>query len=138
MRHRQDKVMKSVTLEQNAYVAALRMFAHPDSAGKKAEDAANLAMHSLYCLLLGAVAILLLTSIDVADFVSALQRWGHAPHIIHVKRLHVLTEWIQANPKNLAYNVFAVQGDWHVGTCSHQRVFLGLRFLRRTHRPDNA
>ena len=70
VRHRQDKVMKSVTLEQNAYVAALRMFAHPDSAGKKAEDAANLAMHSLYCLLLGAVAILLLTSIDVADFVS--------------------------------------------------------------------
>ena len=73
---------------------------------------------------------LLLTRIGVAVFVSALQRWGHAPKIIHVKRLNVLTKWIQANPKRLVYGSFTVRGNRHVGTGVHQRVFSDSAFKK--------
>ena len=87
-------------------------------------------MHSLYRSLLGAVAFLLLTRIDVAVFVSALQRWGHAPKIIHVKRLNVLTKWIQVNPKRLVYGSFTVRGDRQVVTGVHQRAFSDSAFKK--------
>ena len=90
-------------------------------------------MHSLYRSLLGGVAVLLLTRIGVAVFVSALQRWGHAPKIIYVKRLNVLTKWIQANPKRLVYGSFTVRGNRHVGTGVHQRVFSDSAFKQEEH-----
>ena len=113
-----------------AYAALLRIIAHPGLAGKKAVDAASPELHSLYCALLGVVEFLLLTRIDVAVFASALQQWCHAPKIIHVKRLSVLTKWTQANPKSLAYTVFAVRGDRQVGTGPHQRVFSDSAFKK--------
>ncbi|MFM7987955.1 MAG: hypothetical protein ACKPKO_52445, partial [Candidatus Fonsibacter sp.] len=71
-------------------------------------------MHSLSRSLLGVVAFLLLTRIGVAVFVSALQRWGHAPNIIHVKCLNALSKWIQANPKRLVYGSFIVRENRQV------------------------
>ena len=81
------------------YASSLRIIAHSDLLSKKTEDAVSADLHSLYRSLFGAVAFLLWTRADVAVYVSALQRWGHAPKVIHVKRLNVLTKWIQANPK---------------------------------------
>jgi hypothetical protein len=52
---------------------------HADLTVKKAEDVVCAELHSLYRSLLGAVAFLLLIRIDIAVFVSALQRWGHSP-----------------------------------------------------------
>ena len=91
VRRRQGAKTKDISLDQNEYAALLRLIARPDLAWKIAEDAAIPELHSLYRSLLGAVALLLLTRIDIAVFVSALQRWGHAPNIIRVKRLNVLT-----------------------------------------------
>ena len=91
VRHTQDKVTKSISLDQVEYASALRTIAHAELSSKKSDEAAGPELHSLYRSLLGVVAFLLLTRIDVAVFVSALQRWGHAPMIIHVKRLNVRT-----------------------------------------------
>ena len=74
------------------HASSLRIIAHSDLLSKKSEDAVRAELHSLYRSLLGAVACLRLTRADVAVYVSALQRWGHAPKVIHVKRLHVLTD----------------------------------------------
>jgi hypothetical protein len=52
---------------------------------------------------LGAIAYAVLTRVDIAVFVSALQRWSHAPCIIHVKRLNAVVRWAQRNPKSIAY-----------------------------------
>ena len=108
VRNRQHKTTREITLDQNEYAASLRTIAHADLSGKKSEDEVSPELRSLYRSLLGAVAFLLLTRIDVAVFVSALQRRGHAPKIMHVKRLHVLRKWIRANPKCLVYKVFVV------------------------------
>ncbi|MFM7978185.1 MAG: hypothetical protein ACKPKO_02620, partial [Candidatus Fonsibacter sp.] len=97
---------------------------------KKSDEAAGAELHSLYRSLLGAVAFLLLTRIDVAVFVSALQRWGHAPQIIHVKRLNALTKWIQANPKRLVYGPFTARENWQVVTGVHQRAFSDSAFKK--------
>ena len=112
------------------YASALRTIAHAELSSKKSDESAGLELHSLYRSLLGVVAFLLLARIDVAVFVSALQRWGHAPLIIHVKRLNVLTKWIQANPKRLVYCVFVIRGDQQVGTGVHQRVFSDSAFKK--------
>ena len=92
VRPRQHKVTKEISLDQMEYASSLRIIAHPELMSKKAEDAVCAELHSLYRSLLGAVAFLLLTRADVAVYVSALQRWGHAPKVIHVKRLNVLTK----------------------------------------------
>ena len=53
--------------------------------------------------LLGAVAYALMTRIDVAVFVCAMQRVTHKPKVIHVKRFNAVLRWMQANPKRLAF-----------------------------------
>ena len=59
-----------------------------------------------------------------------LQRWGHAPKVIHVKRLNALTKWIQANPKRLVYNPFSVLENRQVVTGVHQRAFSDSAFKK--------
>ncbi|MFM7978361.1 MAG: hypothetical protein ACKPKO_03515, partial [Candidatus Fonsibacter sp.] len=129
-RHTQDKVTKAIYLDQVEYASALRTIAHSELSSKKSDEAAGVELHSLYRSLLGAVAFLLLTRIDVAVFVSALQRWGHAPKIIHVKRLNALTKWIQANPKRLVYGPFTARENRQVVTGVHQRVFSDSAFKK--------
>ena len=53
--------------------------------------------------LLGAVAYALMTRVDVAVFVCAMQRVTHKPKIIHVERLNAVLRWVQANPKRLTF-----------------------------------
>ena len=130
MRHRQNRSTKGITLDPNEYAASLRTIAHADLSGKKADEVVSPELHSLYRSLLGAVAFLLLTRIDVVVFASAFQRWGHAPKIVRVKRLNVLTKWIQADPKCLVYKVFAVGGDRHVAAGSHLRTFSDSAFKK--------
>ena len=54
--------------------------------------------------LLGAVAYLLLTRVDIAVYVAALQRVSKAPTVLHVKRLNAVVRWAQRNPKSLWYH----------------------------------
>ncbi len=53
--------------------------------------------------LLGAVAFVVLTRMDVAVFISALQRVAHSPTVLHLKRLNALVRWLQRNLKRLRY-----------------------------------
>ena len=79
-------------MDEIEYASSLRIIAHSGLVSKKSEDAVSAVLHSLYRSLLGAVAFLLLTRADVAVYASALQRLGHAPKVIHAKRLNVLTK----------------------------------------------
>ena len=62
--------------------------------------------------LLGAVAYALMTRIDVAVFVCALQRVTSKPQIIHIKRLNAVLRWMQSNPRRLCFP--AVAGASHL------------------------
>ena len=58
----------------------------PDISVKKSEDACSDALKALFCSLVGALAWLTQTRIDIAAYVTALQRWGQAPRVEHAKR----------------------------------------------------
>eukprot|EP00974_Lingulodinium_polyedra_P012439 1201204-Lingulodinium_polyedra.AAC.1 len=59
---------------------------------------------ALFISLLGALAYTLLTRIDLAVFVVALQRVVQAPLNLHAKRLNVVARWAQRNPQGPIYS----------------------------------
>ncbi len=69
----QDPLSEEITLDRNHYVQNLRRISHPQLSLSKAEDPAVPQLHQLYVSLLGAVAYLAHTRVDVLVFVSAVQ-----------------------------------------------------------------
>ena len=53
---------------------------------------------------------MLLARIDVAEFVSALQRWGHAPNIIHAKTIERPDDMVSG--KSEVSRLQSVSGWW--------------------------
>ena len=90
-------------MDQITFASNLRCIAHPQLTGSKPEDLCCPALHQLYMSLLGAVAYLSHTRVDVVVFISAGQRFAQKPQIQHVRRLNKLLLWIQRNPKKLIY-----------------------------------
>ena len=77
---------------------------------------------------LGAIAFALLTRVDIAVFVSALQRHSHKPLIIHCKRLNSVVRWAQRNPKRIRYRRFTKQDVNGVDT--HLRMYSDAAFKK--------
>ena len=110
----------------------MRTISHAELKSKKSAEAAGPELHELYRSLLGVAAFLLLTRIDIAVFVSALQRWCHAPLIIHVKRLNALTRWVKENPRCLHYYEFGTdaRGGQMAKPSMHLRIFSDSAFKK--------
>ena len=106
VRHTQDKTTKECHLDQLEYAKNLRTISHPEVSSSSPESACGPELIQLYQSLLGAVAYLYLTRLDILVFISACQRQAHAPLIIHVKRLNVIVRWVQRNPVRLYYRNF--------------------------------
>ena len=104
--HTQCPRTKSITLDQIVYAQNLRAIAHPQLTSGKAEDKAVPELHQLYMSLLGAVAYLSHTRVDVIVFICALQRHTSSPTIEHARKLNKLLRWIQRHPKKLRYAAF--------------------------------
>lgn len=103
VRHIQDPTTKEVTLDQTDYIAGIKHCIHPDIQSQGPETDACASLHEVYWSVLGAIAFALLTRPDLSVFVAALQRWSHAPKIIHCKRLNTTVRWAQRNPRKLPY-----------------------------------
>ena len=123
VRHIQNPTTKDCTLDQDAYAANLRTIDHPELRTRDNTQKCSFDLHKLYQSLLGAVAYLYLTRLDILVFISACQRYGHAPDIIHVKRLNTIVRWIQRNPKKLFYKSFS-----HLN--SHFRIISDAAFKK--------
>ena len=106
VRHLQDKVTKEITLDQTEYIAALKPIEHVDLVKASSEALATDTVQELYRSLLGAVAFCSLTRVDAAVFIVALQRQSGKATNLHVRRLNVLTRWLQKNPRKLRYPRF--------------------------------
>ena len=130
VRHVQDKVTKEITLDQVAYASNLRCIAHPQLTGSKHEDLCCPALHQLYMSLLGAVAYLSHTRVDVVVFICAGQRFAQKPQIQHVRRLNKLLLWIQRNPKKLIYRRFQQSTSSSKGT--HLRMISDAAYKKET------
>ena len=103
LRHIQDPTTFLITLDQEEYIKNMKPIIHQDIKGLSSDTECSVEIIQLFMSLLGAVAYALMTRIDVAVFVCAMQRVTHKPKIIHVKRLNAVLRWMQANPKRLTF-----------------------------------
>ena len=90
-------------LDQNDYASAIKPVSVPELMKAKDEDMLVGLLLSCFLTLLGAVAWLLQTRMEIAVYVSALQRKMHAPRAIDLRRLNRVIRWAQRNPKGLTY-----------------------------------
>ena len=103
VRHIQDPKTFEITLDQHEYITALKPIQHRDLQGLSSETLLEPQMLTLYQSLLGAVAFAVLTRLDIAVFVVALQKAAHAATMLHVRRLNAVTRYMQRNPQHLTY-----------------------------------
>ena len=106
-----------ITLDQVTFAAALKPIVHRQLSTARPEDFAEPELHQLFQSLLGAVAYLVHTRVDVVVFICALQRVASKPQIQHVNRLNRLLRWIQRNPRKLAFKKFQT-GPTHLRAVS--------------------
>jgi len=107
VRHVRDMKAGTCTLDQIEYTQKLRTITHEEVRTKSTETLCGPDLHKLYMSLLGAIAYVYLTRVDILVFIAALQRFAHSPKIIHVKRLNAVVRWVQRNPKRLTYRSFS-------------------------------
>ena len=130
VRHIQNQITKEITLDQIDYAANLRRIVHPQLQAAKPEDLCCPELHQLYMSLLGAVAYLSHTRIDIVVFICAGQRYAAKPQVQHVRRLKKLLTWIQRNPKKLVYKQLTTKSDRSSNT--HLRIISDAAYNRET------
>ena len=67
------------------------------------EEPCTSELHQLYMSLLGDVAYLSHTRVDLTVFIIALNRRNHNPEVQHSRKLNKLLRWLQRRPKKLTY-----------------------------------
>ena len=90
-------------LDQNDYAAAIQPVVMPELMKLNDNDVLQGLLQCCFMTLLGAVAWLLQTRIEVAVYVSPLQRHMHAPRAIDLRRLNRVIRWVQRHPRGLTY-----------------------------------
>ena len=91
-------------LDQIEYAGAIKPVNLPELIKMKDDDPLQGFLQNCFMTLLGAVAWVLQTRMDIAVYVSALQRHMHAPRAIDLRRLNRVILWTQRNPKGLEYH----------------------------------
>ena len=82
--------------------------------------------------LLGVLAYLAHTRLDILVFISALQRHTHKPQVIHIKRLNRLLSWVQRNPKKLAYKKLGSGNLRAEATNPHLKIISDAAYKKET------
>ena len=127
-RHVQDALTMEISLDQIEYAGALRTIEHPQMKTGRNEESCTPELHQLYMSLLGAVAYLSHTRVDLTVFIVALQRRNHNPEVQHVRKLNKLLRWLQRRPKKLTYKRMP-NVQWGG---SHLRVISDAAFKKET------
>ena len=125
VRHIQCPRTMAVTLDQIHFAATLQTISHPQITNGQLTDIADETLHSLYRSLLGAVAYLAHTRVDILVFVCALQRHVARPTVEHARKLNRVLRWIQKNPKKLHYVPLST-------SATHLRVVSDAAFKKET------
>ena len=92
-----------IVLSQTEYAAALRPVEHHSLANMKETDVLEGLLYSCFLTLLGALAWLLQTRLDVAVYVAYLQRYCKAPTAKHLRQMNRLLGYVHRKIKGLTY-----------------------------------
>ena len=101
VQHTQNPITHEITLDQIHFISALRPISHPQLTAAASEEKCVPDLASLFLSLLGAIAYVTHTRVDIMVFIVALQRHNHDPQVLHVKRLNKLLMWGPAAPKEV-------------------------------------
>ena len=135
VRHHLDLGARTITLDQSAYIAALKPIVHSDLSSRKSDDLLSGQLYTMFRSLLGAIAWCNMTRCDIIVYVVALQRHAHKPTIMHAKRLNAVVRYAQRNPRAIKYlPLTATPGRWRSGhsvspSASSSRSCSSLRIL---------
>ena len=103
IRHALDVRAGTLTMDQSAYIAALRPIVHRDLVGARPESLLEGELYTMFRSLLGAIAWCNMTRCDIMVYVVALQRAAHQPTVLHARRLNAVVRYAQRNPKGITY-----------------------------------
>ena len=106
VRHVQCPKTLAVTLDQIHFANTLKPIAHPQVSSGADDDEVGTELHALYRSLLGALAYLAHTRVDILVFICALQRNVAKPRVEHARKLNRVLRWVQRNPKKLHFAPF--------------------------------
>jgi hypothetical protein len=98
-----DQNADGVTAHQTKYAQQLVPMVLDKCRNLEAEDLVDSVHHGVYMSLLGGTAWLILTRVDLAVFVQALQRRAHAPRLCDCKRLNVVVRYAKRRPLGIFY-----------------------------------
>ena len=90
IRHTLDLNARTLTMDQTAYISALKPIVHADLVGARPETLLQGELYSMFRSLLGAIAWCNMTRCDIMVYVVALQRIAHKPRVIHARRLNAV------------------------------------------------
>ena len=90
-----------ITLGQTEYVQRFRAIVHSQLRSGGLEDLCCPELHELYRSLLGAIAYLSHTRVDIVVFICALQRYSHQPQVQHARKLNKLLSWLPVSYTHL-------------------------------------
>ena len=88
-------------MHQHSYTKQLSPMAVAHLKGTDDEELVGTTTHSSYMSLLGGVAWMALTRVDLQVFSQALQRRAHAPRVCDCKRLNICLRYIKNNKVGL-------------------------------------
>ena len=103
IRHHQLPDFSEVRLDQVEFLSAMKPIMHPEVASAKGDTELSAEVVTLFVSLLMTLAYALITRMDLAIYVAALQKVAHKPCAIHARRLNVLVRWAQKTPKMLIF-----------------------------------
>ncbi|CAK9067108.1 Retrovirus-related Pol polyprotein from transposon RE1 (Retro element 1) (AtRE1) [Includes: Protease RE1 [Durusdinium trenchii] len=98
---RHQQTAEAIALDQTSFIAAIKEMTVTPVSMK--EEYLSEDVRRQFLSLLMTVAYALLTRLDIAVYVTALQRVSHIAQPIHVKRLNHLVRWMKQNPRKLVY-----------------------------------
>ena len=101
MRH--IKTPTGYTMDQFEYMKALKPITDSSITGKPDDQLAEARPAKLFLSLLMAIAYTLMTIIDLACYIIALQKHLQKPTYGHIKKLNTVVRWAQNKPMVLTY-----------------------------------
>ena len=102
IRHRQDDDY-TVTMDQDEYAAQMRPIDTASVNHQSDDYLVPMFMVMLYMSLLGGIAWMVLTRVDICVFVNRLQRNAKAPRLVDVKDLNKLLRWVKRQTSSTVY-----------------------------------
>ena len=104
IKHVQDPKSKEITLDQTAFLAAIKPMSQPEVMTGQGDTQMPEALQRHFSSLLMTVAYAVQSRPDIAVYIAALQKESKTATFSAARRLNKVLLWAQKNPKKITYH----------------------------------